>query len=55
MCVRASLLHGAENAPYLSREDFRLKLKGVKREKVSGEREIPPTVRAQLERDEELV
>lgn len=48
LAVRESLLHGRENACYLSREDWKLKMKGVKREHVSKERDVTPSVRSSL-------
>ena len=47
--VRQGLLHGEENAPYLGREQHRLKNKGLKREKKQDvERPVAPTIRSLL-------
>ena len=47
--VRQGLLHGEENAPYLGREQHRLKNKGLKREKKKEvQRPVAPTIRSLL-------
>ena len=51
LCVREALLHGKEDEPYLCREDWKLKWKGIKKERVREAREVPPTVRATLEHE----
>ena len=41
-----ALLHGEENAPYLMREEWRLKDEALKTVKKDTERPVPPTVRS---------
>ena len=53
-CVKEQLLHGEANQPYLQRTDWKLKEKGVKRERVQSERELLPTVREQVAAETEL-
>ena len=54
-CVAESLLHGAENEPFLSREDWMLKHKGLKKEgKVKPDSGVPPRVRDLVADDADL-
>ena len=53
-CVKEKLLHGEANEPYLQRADWKLKQKGVKKERAKSERDLPPTVRVQMAVETEL-
>ena len=53
-CVKEKLLHGEENQPYLQRHEWKLKNKGVKKEKVKTERAVPLTVRSCVEAEMDL-
>ena len=44
-CVRESLLHGEANEPFLQRQDWKLKTRGVKAESKSTEKSVPQSVR----------
>ena len=49
VCVKEKLLHGEANEPFLQRADWKLKDKGVKRERAPATEKIfPPTVRSRV-------
>ena len=50
-CVKEKLLHGKANEPFLQRHDWRLKAKGVKKEKVQKEKVVSDTVRLRLQKE----
>ena len=47
-CVKEKLLHGEANKPYLQRADWKLKDKGIKKEREKTDRVIPPSVRSRV-------